>query len=149
MVLRLDCMLWMKWWTSNKLVQCLCLRKDSTVQHHNAVSMKHKGRESKMERGLTNGFAMKETNWNYRNLNFLHWKALSNHLATDIDFPQRVSAYWANSCYANGAENCVLKTESYLLQGSTWFLISCVHINIKAKESSVLFSHHPVCFIFF
>lgn len=46
----------------NKVAQCLCLRKDSTVQHHNAVSMKHKGRESNMEGGLTNGFAVKETN---------------------------------------------------------------------------------------
>lgn len=62
MVLCLDCVVGIKWWTSIKLVQCLCLRKDSAVRQHNAKSTKHKGRESEMEGGLTNGFAMKETN---------------------------------------------------------------------------------------
>lgn len=119
------------------------------MQHHNAMSTTNKGRESEMEGGLTNGFAMKKTNSKYRDLNFLHWKALSNHLATDMDFPQRVSAYRANSCYANGAENNVLKMEHYLLQGSTRFLIPCVHINIKAMEPSVLWAHHLDFFLFF
>lgn len=75
-------------------------------------------RESEMERGLTNGFAEKETNWSYHNLHFLHWKALSNHLATDMVFPQRDSAYRAYSCFANGT--CMAR---YLLQESIRFLL--------------------------
>lgn len=58
-----------------------------------------------MESGLTNRFAVKETNWSYHNQHFFHWTAIWNHLATDVLFPQRVNTYRANSCYAHVAEN--------------------------------------------
>lgn len=111
-------------------------------QRHSAVSMKHKGSESEMERGLTNGFAVKESNWNDRDLNFLHWKALSDHLATDVDCPQKVRAYRANSCYANGAEGDVWEAEDFLLQGAAWS-----RIHRKASPHAVVFFFSRVFFI--
>lgn len=141
MIICFDCAVWSKRRTSIKLVWLLSLSKDSTMHHLTAVSRKHKGTLSEMEGALTNGFAMKKAKWKYRDLNFLQWKAPSNHLATDMDFPRRVSAYRANSCYANGTENNVLNSEHYLLQGSIRFLFPCVHINIRAVELSVLWAH--------
>lgn len=80
-------------------------------------------REWEIERGLTNRLVVKETNWSHQDLHFLHWKALLNHLATDTVFPQRVSAHRANSCYANGPENNICRSESHLQQESAPFLL--------------------------
>lgn len=118
-----------------KLLQCLFLRKDSTVQPHSAaLSLNHK-------------WVVSERNQlKLSHPHFLCWKALSNHLATDMVFPQRVCAYRANSCYANGAENNVCETESCSTCCRSHLNTSspCGHIDIKAKQLSVLWVHHLV-----
>lgn len=141
--------MWIKWISSIKLVQCL-LSKDTfnSATTSQCFVVHEPQREGRREGGRN---SKRFDKWvsgerNHHDLHFLHWKALLNHLATDTVFPQRVSAYRANSCYANGSENNICRSESHLQQESAPFLLlSWWH---QCEGWAALWAWAPVSFFF-
>lgn len=118
--------------------------KDSTAQPDNAASSSnHRGRGSqKMERRFDKWVCSERNQLKLSQPAFPSLKGTLESLSNwrvFFFFHWGVSAYRANTCYANGAEKqCTEDGELPACRGSTRFFSSCCgHINIKTERHSL------------